>query len=69
MNSKAIGRRLTELRGDKSQEKVARDNDLSLSAYTKYERGERIPRDEIKVRLAKYYGVSVGDIFFTDNDT
>lgn len=69
MNNKAIGRRLTELRGDKSQEKVARDNDLSLSAYTKYERGERTPRDEIKVKLAKYYGVSVGDIFFTEDDT
>lgn len=69
MNTKAIGRRLMELRGDKSQEKVARDNDLSLSAYTKYERGERIPRDEIKVKLAKYHGVSVGDIFFADEDT
>lgn len=66
MNSKAIGKRLVELRGDRSQEKVARDNDISLSAMTKYERGERIPRDEIKIKLAKYYGVSVADIFFPE---
>lgn len=69
MNSKAIGKRLVELRGNRSQETVARDNDLSLSAYTKYERGERIPRDEIKIRLAKYHGVSVTDIFFIEDDT
>ena len=69
MNNKAIGRRLAELRGNRSQETVARDNDLSLSAYTKYERGERIPRDEIKEKLAKYHNVSVGYIFFPDNDT
>lgn len=64
MDNKAIGKRLTELRGERSQETVARDNDISLSAYTKYERGERIPRDELKVKLARYFGVSVTDIFF-----
>ena len=69
MNNKAMGKRLVELRGNRSQETVARDNDLSLSAYTKYERGERIPRDKIKIRLAKYYGVSVTDIFFIEDDT
>lgn len=66
MDAVAIGKRLTELRGDRSQEKVARDNDLSLSAYAKYERGERIPRDEIKIRLAAYYQKAVQDIFFAD---
>lgn len=69
MNSKAIGKRLTALRGSKSQETVARDNGISTSAYIKYERGERIPRDELKIRLAQYHGVSVQDIFFVDNDT
>lgn len=69
MNTKAIGKRLVELRGNRSQETIARDNNMSLSAYTKYERGERIPRDEIKIKLAKYYGVSVADIFYAENDT
>ena len=65
MNAVDIGKRLAKMRGDRSQEQVARDIGMSLSAYTKYERGERIPRDEIKIRLANYYGMSVQDIFFT----
>jgi len=65
MNAVDIGKRLAELRGDRSRERIARDNDISLSAYTKYERGERIPRDEIKIKLANYHNVSVQDIFFT----
>ena len=64
MDAIAVGKRLTELRGDRSQERVARDNNLSLSAYTKYERGERIPRDEIKIRLAAYYQKTVQEIFY-----
>ena len=64
MDAIAMGKRLTELRGDRSQERVARDKNLSLSAYTKYERGERIPRDEIKIRLAAYYQKTVQEIFF-----
>lgn len=65
MNAVEIGKRLIELRGNRTQEEVARANDLSLSAIGMYERGERIPRDEVKIKLAKYYGKSVQDIFFT----
>lgn len=67
MDAIAVGKRLIELRGDRSQERVARDNGLSLSAYTKYERGQRIPRDEVKIRLAAYYQKTVQDIFFADS--
>lgn len=69
MNSKAIGKRLAALRGNKSQETIARDNGISTSAYIKYERGERIPRDELKIKLAQYHGVSVQDLFFVEDDT
>jgi len=30
-----------------------------------YERDERTPRDEVKIRLAKFFGVSIQDLFFT----
>nr|WP_243134131.1 hypothetical protein [Ruthenibacterium lactatiformans] len=30
-----------------------------------YERGERVPRDEIKIRIVRFYNCSVEDIFFT----
>ena len=65
MDAVDIGKRLVELRGERTQEQVAKDNDISLSAIGMYERGERIPRDMIKIRLAKYYQKTVQEIFFT----
>ena len=59
MNRKEIGERLTELRGNKSRQEVSEDVGISLSALAMYECGERVPRDEIKMRLANYYHSSV----------
>ena len=58
------GKRLTELRGNKTREEVAAANRISVSALTMYELGQRNPRDEVKCSLATYYGVHVSDIFF-----
>ena len=69
MNSKAIGRRLTELRGNKTQEEVALALGISKSALPMYENGSRIPRDEIKLKISNYYRKSVKYIFFNPNDT
>ena len=66
MNAVEIGKRLAALRGDRTQEEVARANGISLSAISMYECGERIPRDEIKLSLAKYYDTTVQAIFFAD---
>lgn len=60
-----IAERLRTLRGDKSREVVAEAVDVSYSALAMYEAGERVPRDEVKVRLARYYGKTVEEIFFT----
>lgn len=64
MDAKEIGKRLTELRGSKTQEEVANAVGISTSALSMYECGERIPRDPIKVRLASYFEKSVQSIFF-----
>lgn len=64
MDAKRIGERLQKLRGDKTQEAVARDLGVSPSAVGMYESGERIPRDDVKIRIAAYYGKSVSEIFF-----
>lgn len=64
MDSVKIGRKLLKLRGDKTQEVVAADLEISESALSMYEQGNRIPRDEIKVKLANYYNVSVQELFF-----
>ena len=37
---------------------------ISQSAVGMYETGKRIPRDEIKIRIAEYFSVPVESIFF-----
>lgn len=64
MNAFAIGQRLKTLRGKKTREEVAEANGISRSALSMYECGLRIPRDEIKIRLARYYDKTVEEIFF-----
>lgn len=64
MNNKEIGEKLTELRGGESRKTVAKACGISVSALAMYEQGERIPRDDIKIKLAKHYKSSVEFIFF-----
>lgn len=64
MDKSRIGEKLRALRGDKSREEVAFALGISVSALTMYETGQRIPRDEIKIGIAEYFGVTVGSIFF-----
>ena len=64
MNAKIIGAKLVKLRGNRSQELVANACGISVSALSMYEQGKRIPRDEIKVKLAEFYETSVQAIFF-----
>ena len=66
MDRLAVGRRLMMLRGSRSQEEVSRAVGISTSALGMYERGERIPRDEIKIGLSKYYDTTVQAIFYAD---
>lgn len=61
-----IGQRLTALRGTRTRQEVAKAAGISVSALAMYELGKRVPRDEIKVSLARYYSTTVETIFFTD---
>ena len=65
MNTLKIGNELKKLRGNKTQEEIADAIGVSSAAIGMYERGEIIPRDEIKVKLANYFNASVESIFFT----
>ena len=62
MNSKKMGEIIAGLIGDIPRKNIADDLDISLSALNMYIRGERIPRDEIKLKMAKYFGKSVEEI-------
>lgn len=66
MDKKKIGERLVKLRGNRSQTEVAKAVNITPSALSMYENGERIPKDEIKKRLAEYYKRSVTTIFYAD---
>lgn len=61
-----IGSTLADLRKKRgiSQEKLAKDLDISVSSVRKYEYGERTPNDDTKMIIAKYYGKTVGELFF-----
>ena len=61
----STGNKLRELRGTRTQNDVAEAVGVTKSSYAMYERDERAPRDEVKIRLAKFFGVSIQDLFFT----
>lgn len=59
------GEIIKNLRGKKTQEELARDLNISDSALSAYEQNTRIPRDDVKIRIANYFGKTVQEIFFT----
>ena len=59
-----VAERLIKARGKKKREEVAAAIGVSLSAITMYENGERVPRDETKIKLAEYYNKTVQELFF-----
>ena len=65
INAFAIGERLKRLRGDRTLKEVSERVGISESALSMYENGARIPRDEIKIKLANYYKKTIQSIFFT----
>lgn len=66
MNGMVIGHRLKALREEKgvSIYEVADYCGISAAAICMYENGKRIPKDSIKMKLAKYYKKTVGAIFY-----
>ena len=58
-----MNEKLIQLRGNRSQEEVAKALGISVSALSMYEQGDIIPRDEIKIRMAEYYGISIEALF------
>ncbi|TYC86384.1 helix-turn-helix transcriptional regulator [Acetobacterium wieringae] len=66
MNSEKIGKLLTTLRGEKALRDIAAELGLSPAAIRQYESGNRIPRDDIKEKIAKLYNKTVQEIFYSE---
>ena len=66
MEKKSYNVILKELRESKglSRVSVAKTVGVTKSAIAMYERGERVPKDETKKKLAMLYGRSVSTIFY-----
>ena len=64
-----IGERLTRLRHERRQTRafVAEKTGIAYSTLTAYESGLRHVSDKNKVRLAEYYGMPVGNLFFSED--
>lgn len=63
---KSIGEKLTELRNSKNltQKELGVEIGVSTTSIAMYEINERVPRDEIKKRIAAFFGKTVQEIFF-----
>lgn len=61
-----IGTRLRKIRTERgeSAETMAKSIGVSNSAIAMYETGQRIPRDEIKIKIAEHFEMPVEAIFF-----
>lgn len=66
LTKEQIGKNLTNLRENKGKERkeVCEELNISVSSLAMYENGERIPRDEVKEKLADYYQESIDCIFY-----
>ena len=66
MDPVQIGKTLKGLREQKgeSAEELSKALNISASAIAMYETGKRVPRDEIKIRIAEHFVVPVESIFF-----
>lgn len=59
-----IGEKLRAARGEMSRAYVASECGISVSSLGMYETDQRVPRDEVKVKLAKLYHKTVEELFF-----
>lgn len=64
VDKQSISKQLIKLRGPRSREEVAKALGISVSALQMYENSQRIPRDEIKVKIARFYQKDIQQIFY-----
>ena len=66
MHPVQIGKKLRSLREEKNETAgdLSSAINVSESAIFMYEAGKRIPRDEIKIRIAEHFAMPVESIFF-----
>lgn len=64
MDRMKIGEKLRLLRGTRTIQDVSDATGIAWSTICMYELGQRMPSDDNKIVLAKYYNMTVGQLFF-----
>lgn len=69
MEENILGKRIKELRESKdvSQLELSKHLNISNTTLSQYETGKRIPSDEIKIKIAQYFNVSIDYLFGQSN--
>ena len=65
-DKRVVSLRFRQLRGKRTQREVAAGIGVSSNLYAMYERGERMPKDKDKPKIAEYFGLSIEDLFYSD---
>ena len=60
------GEKLKMLRGKESQSVTAAAIGITKSSLSMYELDQRTPNDKAKVKIARYFGKTVGELFFSE---
>lgn len=62
------GEKLRKLRTDNglTTQCIAETFGCAKSAWYMYERDERVPRDELKIKIADFFKLTVQEIFYDD---
>ena len=63
-----IGEKLRELRGSMTQKQLGEAIGVADSTIGMYEKGKRVPKDDIKFRYAHLFGKTVQELFYMPND-
>lgn len=64
MDKKEIASRLRKARGNRTRKEVADALGIAYSTLNMYEFAQRVPKDEIKRRIADFYGMSIEELFY-----
>ena len=65
----AYNLRTQRMRQGLTQNELAQSLGIAVSTISMYENGERVPSDEMKIKLAKCFGTTVGTLFFEEKVT
>ena len=65
IQKETTGMIIRKLRGDRTQEEIAAILGITKSSWAMSDRDERVPRDEVKIRIANLFGKTVQELFYT----